>query len=110
MEVESLRPYQTFEEWSVKIHHEYEGQEVGERAWISVGDWLLNAKENNAYTNERVAYHVCRGNYQRIYATELGIKTARITASSVSDIEEGCKMCYEPMPDGIKMIALLEKL
>lgn len=102
--------FRTFEQWSGHLLSAYNSQEPGERHWFAVGDWLINSKENNAYKEERVGYHVCMGNYQRMYATELGIKNPLHIAASVTDIEEGCLMCGEYMPDGIKMIALLEKL
>lgn len=108
MEVEPTN-LTTFEEWYDRFFAGYDGQEVGNRAWIRVGDWLLNAKENDAYREERVGYHICRGNYERLYARELGLKRNN-SGSSVSDIEEACGLCGEAMPDGIKMIALLEKL
>lgn len=102
----------TWEKWRSNLVDGYLKAEKGERPWILIGEWLINAKENAVYTNESVAYHVCKENYNKLYNMTPDVRYERYKQqlSSISDIEERCLMCKTPVPDGIKMIALLEKL
>ena len=97
----------TFEEWKTELLAEY-GDGSG-YSWRPVEDWLYNAKDNGVFTYRNVVYHVCEENHKRMFAFELGIDVSNY-ADSIADIEEGCQVCNTPVPDGIKMIALLEKL
>ena len=98
----------TYKEWISSLTNGY--KHPGSRdSWISVGGWLFNAKGNAVYDKETVCYHLCLKNYNSIYHSgPSGNRTQRLP--SISPIEDGCYLCKTPMPDGIKMIALLEKL
>lgn len=101
----------TYDAWKFSLTDGYsrECREDGDTAWICIDEWLFNAKENRVYDRENVAYHVCLANYNRIYHRDPNESNYNMTPS-ISDIEKGCLMCGTPMPDGTKMIALLEKL
>lgn len=99
----------TWEAWRSSLIDGYNQATVGDRSWIVVGEWLINAKENNVYDKQNVAYHVCKGNYNKTYYRSSSTQRHQMK-SGIADIEDGCLICKTPMPDGIKMVALLEKL
>lgn len=98
---------QTYEEWRDELIHEYSKDQRS--SWLSIGEWLYNAKDNGVYRNSNVIYHVCEENYKRMFAFELNLNITSVV-ESISKLEEGCLMCGAKVPDGVKMIALLEKL
>ena len=98
----------TYDKWRENLIGGYNHSGARD-SWISIDGWLLNAKGNEVYDKESVCYHLCMENYNRIYHSDpSGRHEMRLP--SISPIEDGCVMCKIPMPEGIKMIALLEKL
>ncbi len=115
MEKDEIEPYKTWEEWEREMLDGYDTskryQSKTPSAWLAIGHWLYQSKENGAY-RECVTYHVCKTNWKRNYqnitpTAECGDTAA---ASSLANIERGCLLCGEKVPDGFKMIMLLEKL
>ena len=98
----------TYDKWRENLSIGYNHPGTTD-SWIAIGDWLFNAKDNVIYDKENVAYHLCINNYNRIYHPNQSGRPS-MALPSVSPIEDGCAMCKVSMPDGIKMIALLEKL
>ena len=78
-----------YEGWSKRI---LKYVETDNSLWRSIDKWLY---PKNGVVREHLD-HLCEENYKR------GI-------SSVEGFDK-CKGCNEVIPDGIKMIALLEKL
>ena len=99
----------TYKEWSSNLRKEHINPHSDAPSWISIDGWLFNAKRNAVYDKETVCYHLCMENYNRIYHGGPGGRH-ELRLPSISPIEDGCYLCKTPMPDGIKMIALLEKL
>ena len=106
--------FKTYQEWRTDLLSTYinEDTQMGNRTWFAVGDWLINAKENTTFTDHAMAYHVCRDNYIRMHHKSGSAKDRRCRDRhpSVAAIEEGCLVCGEAIPDGIKMVAMLEQL
>ena len=106
----------TFEEWRQELvdGYTYEVNE-GRRdhnhqpTWRPLGSWLYNAKENSIYTHRHMVYHMCTINYQRVYAEELGIK-GNLPYDSVQPIENGCYGCGAQVPEGMRIVMMMEKM
>lgn len=80
--------YLTYEAWKKGLNH---------ASWRHVGEWAFPRKTNSGYSD--VFYHWCR---EAMPLRGVGMYTG------LNDT--GCGLCGTPVPDGIKMIALLEKL
>jgi hypothetical protein len=94
-------PQQTYEEWETSMLRGYEGMH---ESWRAVENWLYPGRDNVTYCKRDVVYHVCPANYERLYGG------AGSHDLSVTDMERGCLMCGDKVPEGIKMIMLLGKL
>lgn len=98
----------TYDKWRDILKREYNSPDT-KNSWIQIGEWLFNAKGNIVYESSTVCYHMCMENYNRIYHSNQSGRCS-MTLPSISPIEDGCALCKKSLPDGIKMIALLEKL
>jgi hypothetical protein len=92
---------QTYEEWEDEMLTMWKGPRT---SWIAVDHWLYPGKVNQSFHLSDNVYHVCRGNYDRLFAASGGYD------HSVAKMEGGCLMCGAEVPEGIKMIILLAKL
>ena len=101
----------TWEEWERDMIDDHDTSKCYDGripTWLSLGSWLYPAKENNAYRSDKsihVVYHVCKKNYERHY----GNATTK-AEPPIASIEIGCQLCGEKVPDGFKMIMMLERL
>ena len=101
----------TFEGWRQELVNGYtyeEGTNV-KPTWRALGSWLYNAKENSIYEHTHMVYHMCSLNYQRVYAEDLGIK-GNLPYNSVQPIENGCYGCGAQVPEGMRIVMMMEKM
>ena len=82
-----------YEEWKtrlIRIHNN------DFSSWRPVGnDWLCATKDNAAY--HQVVFHLCIENHKSL-------------GRNINCALESCNMCHASVPEGIRMIALLEEL
>lgn len=81
---------QTYETWVLETNRIID---INER-WDRIGEWAYPNKRN---PNTVVFFHACPSSMGK----NNGVQTLR---------EDKCHTCGTPVPDGIKMIALLGKL
>ena len=83
--------YSSFEGWRQAAINQCE---LSTTQWKAIGDWMYPTKENISF--REVFVHLCVERKTRERSIDYSFNE--------------CKCCGEKVPDGIKMIALLEKL
>jgi hypothetical protein len=101
--------FPSWEEWQRDMLDDFDPANGEDLSWHALGDWLYSCKSNDCYAAQSMVYHVCKKNYNRLFATELGRGEGHY-ADSISGVEAGCAICKAQVPDGWKMIMMLEKL
>ncbi len=91
-----------FEDWCARVTRTTDNN----NSWTRIGEWAFPSHQNGRFT--AVFFHLCEKAWELSYN---GNGSGSGLGLGAMDLEEDkCHVCYKPVPDGIKMIALLEKL
>jgi hypothetical protein len=104
-------PDLTYEEWEKEMLNDFDPSldHSDNLSWYALGNWLYSTRRNTCYYGVATVYHVCQGNYRRLNA-DLFPEKGKSHANPIAEIEAGCLLCGAKIPDGMKMVMLLEKL
>ena len=91
---------QTYNEWVTWVQKRNDGAQW----WCRIGEWVYPSKENNISTYEGQAWHICLSNFNRKKGEYESLDSVGMP------LTDGRCTCGMEVPDGIKMIALLEQL
>jgi hypothetical protein len=107
--VKTGQEFPSYEDWEHDMLDDFDPEKMTGLSWHALGNWLYSCKGNECYMAQSMVYHVCPTNYNRLFASELGCGESSY-ADSVSSVESGCALCGADVPEGWKMVMLLEKL